>query len=273
MTASAALAGIAGCGDSAQHPATPATATTASAATTSAATTPGRSATPEGVAARCGTAGRADVRVRALPGVGSARMPVVEIGRGSTVAVFLHQTDGDGLCGFWPYASWLTEHYPVRAVLFDLCGYGRARCPDPAFSDNQRLQVAAAVRFARAAAPTRVVLVGASMGGALALASTAPTHADAVVDLSGPADWPDAAAAPAAATLRVPALVAVSPGDSDASYPDLRAAFAGIKAVPKKFVSGDGAHGWDLLAEPGSQPPHWRPLATTVAQWITGHYS
>jgi pimeloyl-ACP methyl ester carboxylesterase len=200
-------------------------------------------------------------------------MPVVELGRGSTIAVFIHQTDGDGLCGFWPYANWLTDHYPVRAVLFDLCDYGQAQCPASALAENQRMQVALAVRFARAASAKRVVLIGASMGGALALASATPTHADAVVDLSGPADWLDAAAAPAAAALRVPALIAVSPGDADASYHDLHAAFTTIRAAPKKFVRGDGAHGWDLLGDTTTSPPRWHPLATTVARWITGHYA
>lgn len=225
-----------------------------------------------GPAARCGRPNRPDAHLSTLSGPGGARMPVVDIGRGQTVAVFIHQTDGDGLCGFWPMAAWVTQHFDARAVLFDLCGYGAAQCPSGAFADHQRAQVALAVRHARAAGARRIVLVGASMGGALALASAGDTHADGVVDLSGPADWPDAAAAPAAAELQVPCLMAVSPGDPDASYHDLRSAFTTIHAKPKRFVAGDGAHGWDLLADYNTQPPRWRPLATTVAHWIIGTY-
>ncbi|MEP6598081.1 MAG: alpha/beta hydrolase [Actinomycetota bacterium] len=186
---------------------------------------------------------------------------------GSTVAVFLHQTDGDGLCGWWPFAAWLTDHFHVRAVLVDLCDYGRAICPPSTFADDQKAQVALALQHARTDATRRVVLVGASMGGALALGSATAVHADAVVDLSGPADWINDQAAPAARQLRVPCLIAVSPGDPDASYDALKAAFATIPASPKKFVSGDGGHGWDLLADTNT------PLATTVAHWITGTYT
>jgi dienelactone hydrolase len=133
--------------------------------------------------------------------------------------------------------------------------------------------VALAVKHARTGGTQRVVLVGASMGGALALASATAVHADAVVDLSGPADWMNAAAAPAARQLRAPCLIAVSQGDPYASYTALRAAFDTIPASHKKFVTGDGAHGWDLLGDTTTQPPQWRPLATTVARWITGTYT
>jgi pimeloyl-ACP methyl ester carboxylesterase len=97
--------------------------------------------------------------------------------------LFLHQIDGDGLCGWWPFAAWLTQHYPVRAVLADLCGYGASYCPDQSFAADQLRQVR--VLAHDTARPGRFVLVGASMGGALALASAAAIRAAAVVDLSG----------------------------------------------------------------------------------------
>ncbi|PZS13678.1 MAG: hypothetical protein DLM57_16105 [Pseudonocardiales bacterium] len=216
--------------------------------------------------ARCGSK-RVQSLLRQITGPSRARLPVLDVGQGSTVAVFLHQTDGDGLCGWWPFAAWLTAHVHVRAVLVDLCGYGNADCPPSSFAEDQKAQVALAVQHARTAATRRVVLVGASMGGALALGSATAVHADAVVDLSGPADWTNAKAGPAARLLRVPCLIAVSPRDPDASYTDLKAAFATIPASPKKFVSGDGGHGWDLLSDTTA------PLATTVAHWIAGTYT
>lgn len=224
-----------------------------------------------GLAARCGPPVPRDVRVVALRGPDHARLPAAVLGAGATVAVMLHQTDGGGLCGWLPYAAWVTAHYPIRALLVDLCGYGSyARCPGSAFAGNQRAQVALAVRYARDIGGTRVVLVGASMGGALALASATQTQADAVVDLSGPSDWPDAEAAPAARQLRVPALVVASPNDPNIDAAAVSAAYRLIPAKPKLFLTGDGQHGWDLL--PNATGTGWTPLAHEVAQWIVGRY-
>jgi pimeloyl-ACP methyl ester carboxylesterase len=210
-----------------------------------------------------------DATLRTLTGDDGSRLPVVDVGSGSTVAVFIHQTDGYGLCGFWPYAVWVTGQMGVRAVLFDLCGFGKADCHDGSFADDQLAQVALAVAHARTIPGVRrVVLVGASMGGALALAAAARDRVDAVVDLSGPPDWTGARAADAAPAVRVPCLVAASPNDSDADYSGIKAAFAKVKGTPKRFVVGGGPHGWDLLGTPDA----WTPLAVTVAAWVKGDY-
>lgn len=221
---------------------------------------------------RCGPPTNPHARPFTLYGPHHATMPGVDVGSGSTIAVLLHQTDGGALCGFWPFANWLATTHRLRAIAFDLCGYGLAVCTDAHYSSNQIAQVALAVRWARSHGGRRIVLVGASMGGALALGAATMTKADALVDLSGPESWPDAEAAVAAPRITVPALVSTSPGDGTTSYAALRAAFARIAAAPKLFVTGDGAHGWDLLADYTTAPIRWRPLATTVAQWIAGHY-
>lgn len=221
---------------------------------------------------RCGPPSNPHARPFTLHGPHHATMPGVDVGSGSTIAVLLHQTDGGALCGFWPFANWLATTHRLRAIAFDLCGYGLAVCTDADYSRNQIAQVALAVRWARSHGGRRIVLVGASMGGALALGAATSTRADALVDLSGPQSWPDAEAAVAAPRITVPALVSTSPDDSTISYAALRAAFARITAAPKLFVTGDGAHGWDLLGDYTTTPTRWRPLATTVAEWIAGHY-
>jgi hypothetical protein len=93
------------------------------------------------------------------------------------------------------------------------------------------------------------------------------------VDLSGPPDWTDPDAAAVAPHLVVPTLVASSPGDTDTNFAELRAAFNRVAAKSRKFVVGNGSHGWDLLADCTTKTPTWHPLADTVAQWIIGRYS
>lgn len=200
---------------------------------------------------------------------GTAQLPVLDLGAGPTAAVFIHQTDGDGLCGFAPYAAWLTSRFNVRAVLFDLCSYGEATCPGAVFAQDQVGQVAMAIAHARSIPGVRrVVVVGASMGGALALAAAGREEVDAVVDLSGPTGWPGALAERVAPAVQIPCLVVASPGDGSANYDEIKAAFTKVRGRPKRFITGDGEHGWNLLGD----SPSWTPLATVVASWIQGNY-
>ena len=82
--------------------------------------------------ARCGPqpAALGDVRfgyqVLTDPAVG--RIPAAMIGSGRTVAVLLHQTDGNGLCGWLEYAARIGAQRGLTALAIDLCQYGDARC-------------------------------------------------------------------------------------------------------------------------------------------------
>ncbi|MBW8752403.1 MAG: alpha/beta fold hydrolase, partial [Propionibacteriales bacterium] len=111
------------------------------------------------------------------------------IGAGRTVVVLVHQTDGGGFCGWLSFAARIAAVPGQVAVAVDLCGYGQAVCPQGSTAvgrqvEQVRLAIDEAVRRFH---PRRVVLVGASMGGSLAVLTAARDHRlDAVVDLSGP---------------------------------------------------------------------------------------
>lgn len=254
------------------HNATATTATDANSPTTSLTTASSPSTPLSPPANRCGPPVDAAAHPLTLHGPSGATLPGVEVGHGTTFAILLHQTDGYGFCGSWPFADWLATEHDVHALLFDLCGFGRARCPDSKFSSDQQAQVALAVKWAQAHGGRRVVLVGASMGGALALSTAAVTRVDAVVDLSGPPSWPGAEARKAVPKITVPVLMVVSPNDPYASYPESHAAFNKIPARHKRFIKGTGAHGWSLLSgyTASANRTRWLPLATTVAHWIKG---
>jgi pimeloyl-ACP methyl ester carboxylesterase len=215
-----------------------------------------------GALGRCGpqpaAAADAGLRYRVLRDPAVGRVPSVAAGRGRTVAVLLHQTDGNGLCG------WL-EHVPalagsgVAVLAVDLCQYGGARCARgvPA-TDAVALAVAHARRAMHA---DRVVLVGASMGGSVALMSAATLDGiDAAVDLSGPVDWPGMEEVRGGAALRVPVLVAMA---DDEGTEQVRGARRIVAHAPagSTFLPADAGHGYDLIA----------PLGPDALAWVAAH--
>ena len=131
-----------------------------------------------------------------------------------------------------------------------------------------------AVTWVRAHGAGQVTLVGASVGGIVALqvaASISPSVAG-VVDLSGERRWQGLDPLAAARRLRVPALFAVAPGDSLVSVGTMRRLYQAAPVREKRLVVlAEGAgHGWDLLG--GAAGTDWSPLAVTVAAWIQGRH-
>ncbi|MBA3309026.1 MAG: alpha/beta fold hydrolase [Nocardioidaceae bacterium] len=197
---------------------------------------------------------------------GGSRLVGAELGHGTTWAVFLHQTGGSGLCGWWTYGDRVAGQ-GVHVLLLDLCGYGRSTCAGR-LSGDQIGQAATAVAYARRRGAERVTIVGASMGGAVALPAARASRADAVVDLSGPPDWTGTDLAQDARRLTMPTLLAISPSDSS-SVPAFRKAIRHVPADVKRLEVVSGGHGIEMLGYPGN----WSRLATTVQRWIVGDYS
>ena len=198
-------------------------------------------------------------------------MPGAVLGEGADVAVFLHQTSAAGFCGWATYADWAASQ-GARAVLVDLCGWGRAACKG-GFAADSEAQVRLLVDWAREHGARRVTVVGASMGGAIALGVGQQAGADGVVDLSGPAVWQGVpTAGEAAKVTTVPLLIAVAPGDRGMDPPALRAAVTTSPAKHKRFVSTKGSHGWDMLNEGTLTEPEWNPLAHDVLAWVKGDF-
>lgn len=200
------------------------------------------------------------------------------LGSGPDVAVFLHQTDGDGLCGWVPYANWAADH-GVRAILIDACGYGDSEC-------SERLETDAAqwltlpIAWARDHGAERVTVVGASMGGTVAAGAAEPAGADAIVNLSGPSAWPgvpDVLAAGRKTT--VPLLVAAADTDRDIDTESLRKSVRLSPSRFKEYVAWPGGHGWDMVSNADYSgdvdPLDIKPtrLGKLVLAWIIGDYA
>jgi hypothetical protein len=193
--------------------------------------TAGQPATPAATTARSGLAGHrcsaAGLRVQAIRFATSDGVALsgAVMGSGPVGAVLIHAYPRD-YCGWLPYAGYLSRH-GVHVLLFDLRCFGRSSCPGR--RGHAIADVAAAVAELRRRGARRVALVGASMGGAIAVAAAAQLHPAAVVDLSGERDTTgltpgiDADAGSAAHGVTAPALFAVARGDRYVPVADMRA--------------------------------------------------
>ena len=196
-------------------------------------------------------------------------LPAVTAGRGRTVAVLLHQTNGNGFCGWLTFAQRVAQVPGQTALAIDLCGYGQSDCAEGSTTIGRQVaQVRAAIGYARERlGARRIVLVGASMGGSLAVLAGSDPRVDAVVDLSGPDPWRGHSIPRAARALGVPVLVAMADGDG---ADQVAAAQQVAAAAPEgsTFVPAGTGHGYTLLAEQDGRPTE---LARTVLDWIRTH--
>lgn len=208
----------------------------------------------------------ADAEQQTLTGPDGSLISTARWGSGSTTAIMLHQTDGNGMCGFFFYGDYLAKQ-GVRVLAVDLCGYGQSLCQLDLGSD-----AVAQVRFlaetARADGAKRVVLVGASMGGSLAVTAGKPVGAAAIVDLSGPADFDDSHIIADAPTVTMPALIGFGKVTDPNDLSVVRQQLKNMPTKQKRLVVFPEGHGYDLLRVEDSTK--LTPFAGQVLDWIRG---
>lgn len=228
-------------------------------------------ATPTSIEDRCKVAHEGGELVELTAPDGSVLAAATE-GEGTHAAVFLHQTSTSGFCGWVTYAGWAAGQ-GVRAVLLDLCAWGRSKC-QPQLAGDPAGQVRLGVDWAREQGATSVTVVGASLGGVTALAVGQQAGADAIVDLSGPFSYAGLDSADVAAPrITVPLLVAMAPNDAQMEPAKVKEAFGTAPAAVKRYVEPADDHGWGMLNEGTDADPEWTPLATTVLRWVKGDYA
>jgi pimeloyl-ACP methyl ester carboxylesterase len=214
-------------------------------------TVPGKAPLP---AQRCRKTGNAPAVKAVLTTADGVHLAGVRFGSGPR-GVLLLPPKGIDFCPWWDYASELVlAGFHVLAI--DLRGTGQS---EPADKADFTADAAAGVAELKKAGAARVVLVGASQGGAVALV-TAARLADqvaGVVALSYPDDAEDVAGgvgadprtpAQAAPLLRTPLMLCFTSGDKldDQAKPEELAEQA--PATAKELVGRSGvSHGWDML--------------------------
>lgn len=173
------------------------------------------------------------------------------IGEGDTVAIFVPQSR-ETYCGFADFAVVLAGH-GIQSILINLCDVGATTCLEGNVVTTGADAVLAAADQARANGATRVVAVGASMGGTTVIAASEVAHdsgqLDAVASLSGPLRFEGVDTLTRAEGIVIPMFLAVSPGDRVVT-PDQLTRLGEASASPDwAQYSGDG-HGWGLLFTP-----------------------
>jgi pimeloyl-ACP methyl ester carboxylesterase len=186
------------------------------------------------------------------------------LGSGKTTAVLLHEADGSGMCGFLFYADFLARH-GIRVLLVDLCNHGQSNCLNDPIAEDPGAQVKLAVDAARADGAERVVLVGASLGGSVAVTAARPAKPDSIVVLSSSAKEEHSDIEADAPNVTMPALFAFSRADQ-ADLGAVRNQLKNMPAKEKEFLIYDSGHGYTLLHDVSSEEP--TALATRVAKWI-----
>jgi len=212
-------------------------------------TAPASAEAEQGTLSRCvsDVAVGTEVTETVLEVAEGVELPAVVFGSGDVALILLHQTNGDGLCGWVPFAARAAEQ-GFTALAFDMCGYGGSICP-PDWSERSPDQVRVAVDIARREfGAQRVALVGASLGGARSVYSmAADVSADAWVNVSGPPAYDGLVVADEAGKVTAPGLVVYDPSDGEAEF---AAARVTARRAGAEFVRGTGGHGYDILFDP-----------------------
>lgn len=180
------------------------------------------------------------------------RLAGVLLGRGRTGIVLGHQSDGT-VCQWLPYAVALA-HRGYQVLVIDFAGHGASGPVPGAVAVPLAGDMAAATGYLRRAGATKVVLIGASMGGTAAVAAGAAIRppVTAVVCLSGPRLFQQTDAYAAARRLAVPTLYAAGRDDTP-FVDDARAMYAATPRATgsRLVVVGTGSHGISLVGDAG----------------------
>jgi pimeloyl-ACP methyl ester carboxylesterase len=214
-------------------------------------TVPGKAPLP---AERCRKSGNAPAVKVVLTTSDGVHLAGVRFGSGARGVLLLPQK-GIDFCPWWDYASELvTAGFHVLAI--DLRGTGQSEPSDKA---DYTADAAAGVADLKQAGAAKVVLVGASQGGAVALVAAARladqvagvvalSYPDDAEDVTGGAGADPRTPAQAAPKLAAPLMVCFTTGDKldDKARPQELVAQA--PATAKELVGRAGvSHGWDML--------------------------
>ena len=178
---------------------------------------------------------------------GTFELSGVDRGSGSVGVLLAHMLGSDQEAWAPLIPALLGDGFHV--LTFNFRGHGLSggtRDPSAAAVD-----IAAAVAKFHSLGVSKILVVGASMGGTGALVAATDQHFTAVVTISAPAQIGSLDAQPSVGRIRVPVLFIAGAGD-DKRYVDSARSLYAAASQPKRLdiVAGSSAHGTDLLIDP-----------------------
>jgi alpha-beta hydrolase superfamily lysophospholipase len=193
------------------------------------------------------------------------RLYAIEAGSGPVGIVLAHESPAN-LCGWLPYIPTLTAA-GFRVLAFDFRGFGDSVAPATAAFRAFDRDLAATVARVRADGASRVFLMGASYGGAIALTYAPRLKLDGVISLSGEIYLPSskANALVSAPRLRAPLLIVGSRHDRYLPVKDALTLLrrAGSKDKRTALYRG-GWHGWGIV----EAAPYAANARALIVAWI-----
>ena len=176
---------------------------------------------------------------------GSSKLAGIVYGTGKTGIVFAHQSDGSS-CDWMPYAKTVAAK-GFRALAFDFGGYGASLLNKGDIASD----VEAAAAYLRSVGVTRVILIGASMGGTAVLVAAGHIRplVAGVVSLSSPSTFTGVDALAEMPHLTMPLLLIC--GNQDTTFVgDVQAQYkAATRSSHRQLVLSDSTvHGYRLVS-------------------------
>lgn len=221
---------------------------------------------PPTVVTTCGGAPSARVHAIWLRASDGQRLYAIAGGAGDIGIALVPESPPGNVCGWLPSIA-AFERAGFRVLALDYRGTGQSPVSDgvPEFAFGRDL--AAAVSRLRHDGAKFVVLVGASFGGATAMAFGPHLDVNAVVSLSGETALPEyhINAASALPRLRVPLLILGTRHDSYLSVSAARLLLRQTGSQDKRLALFPGSwHGWDIV----QQAPFAATARATIISWI-----
>ncbi len=224
---------------------------------------------PSSVASECG----ATYGVRATPmwlhTADGLRLYAVEGGSGKTGVVLVPESPPGDVCGWLPYMATL-ERAGLRVLALDYRGTGGSPTPVTAKQFAYGNDLEAGIRQVRANGAKAVIVIGASFGGAAAMAYGPHLDADAIISLSGETALAEqhVNALATIPRLRIPLLIVGTRHDAYLPIPDALKLLrrAGSADTHTIFFPGS-LHGWDIVGE----APYAAKARALILAWIRAH--